>query len=167
MKRLYVLRHAKSSWDDPALGDHDRPLAPRGRKAAKAIARHLRDEGMEPELILCSTAKRARRTLERTEPALGRRKVRVERELYGAEAGALLERLHAVPDSVGSVMLIGHNPGLQDLVMDLARSGRARSDVAAKYPTAALATLDFAGRRWSELRPGEADLVAFVRPRDL
>src|SRR3954452_14534420 len=105
MKRLYVLRHAKSSWDDPALGDHDRPLAPRGRKAAKAIARHLRDERVEPELVLCSTAKRARQTLERSEPARGRRKVRVERELYGAESGALLELLHAVPDSVGSVML--------------------------------------------------------------
>jgi phosphohistidine phosphatase len=71
MKRLYLLRHAKSSWKDASLPDHDRPLAGRGRRAAKAIARHLRDQGIEPELVLCSSARRARETFERIEPALG------------------------------------------------------------------------------------------------
>src|SRR5437764_6878294 len=141
MKRLYVLRHAKSSWDDPAASDHDRPLAPRGRKAAKATARHLREQRVEPELVLCSTARRARQTLERIEPSLGRRAVHVERELYGASADELLERLRAVDDAVGSVMLIGHNPGLEDLILALARPSPRRREVEAKYPTAALAPL--------------------------
>src|SRR2546423_8442596 len=167
MKRLYVLRHAKSAWDDPALADHDRPLAPRGRRAAKAIGRHLRAEGVEPELVLCSSARRARETLERIEPALGRRRVRVERELYGAGADALLERLHAVPDAVASVMLIGHNPGLEDLVLSLARPADKRDEIEAKFPTAALATLAFDGEHWADLCPDAADLVAYVRPRDL
>src|SRR5436190_4340385 len=123
MKRIYLLRHAKSSWRDEDLADHDRPLAGRGRKAAKAMARHLRHESIQPELVLVSTALRVRQTLERIEPALGRRSVRVEAALYGASARSLLERLRAVPDTVTSVMIIGHNPGLQQLALDLARPG--------------------------------------------
>jgi phosphohistidine phosphatase len=166
MKRIYVLRHATSSWKD-ALPDHDRPLAGRGRRAAKAIARHVRKEGIDPDLVLCSPARRARETLERIEPALGGRDVRVEDDLYGASARTLVERLRAVPDRVGSVMVIGHNPGLEDLILALAQDGQLRGEVEAKYPTGALATLTFAGSSWSELGPGRAELVAFVRPRDL
>src|SRR4051794_26437716 len=125
MKRLYLLRHAKSSWKDPGLADHDRPLAGRGRRAAKAVARHLREQGIDPELVLCSTARRARETLERLEPALGRGAVRVEPVLYGADAGALLEHLRGVSDAVGSVLVIGHNPGLQRLALGLARPAPA------------------------------------------
>src|SRR5262245_6241843 len=115
MKHLYLLRHAKSSWKDTSLPDHDRPLAGRGRRAAKAIAGHLREQGIEPELVLCSTARRARETLERIEPALGASALCLEDELYAAGAPALLERLRSVPDPVGSVMLIGHNPALEEL----------------------------------------------------
>jgi phosphohistidine phosphatase len=166
MRRLHVLRHAKSSWDDPSLRDHDRPLAPRGRKAAKKIARHLRDEGIDPDLVLCSTALRARQTLEGIEPALGRRRVSVEPGLYAAGADELLQRLRALDETAGSVMLIGHNPGLQDLVVELAAPGPERDAVAAKLPTAALASLAVR-EPWPELRTGGAQLVGFVRPRDL
>ena len=162
MKRLYVLRHAKSSWDDPARSDHDRPLAPRGRRAAKSMARHMREQHVEPELVLCSTAKRALQTLERIEPALGRRAVQVEAELYAAGAQELLERLQAVDDAVGSVMVIGHNPGLEDLVLALARPSPRRREVEAKYPTAALATLDLDAGRWRRWR---AIALAARRPR--
>jgi phosphohistidine phosphatase SixA len=110
-KRLYLLRHAKSSWKQPELADHDRPLASRGRRAAKAIARHLRERQIAPELVLCSTARRARETLERIEPALATAAVRREPQLYRASADVLFERLRTVPDDVASVMLIGHNPG--------------------------------------------------------
>src|SRR4051812_25831408 len=143
MKRLYLLRHAKSSWKDTSLPDHDRPLAGRGRRAAKAIARHLREQGIEPELVLCSTARRARETLERIEPGLGTPAVQVEDDLYAASAPVLLDRLRNVPDTVGSVMLIGHNPGLQELALDLAHPAPAVRELATKYPTAALATLAF------------------------
>jgi len=167
MKRLYLLRHAKSSWKDTSLPDHDRPLTGRGRRVAKAIARHLREQGIEPELVLCSTARRARETLDRIEPALGTSTVRVEEDLYAASAPALLERLRSVPDRVESVMLIGHNPGLQDLALDLARPAPTVRALATKYPTAALATLAFQASSWQELDHDTAELVALVRPRDL
>jgi phosphohistidine phosphatase len=167
MKRIYLLRHAKSSWKDEDLADHDRPLDGRGRKAAKAMARHLRRESIQPELVLVSTALRVRQTLERIEPALGRRSVRVEAALYGASARSLLERLRAVPDTVSSVMIIGHNPGLQQLAVDLARPAPELSAVRLKFPTGALATLAFDSAHWADLDAGTAELVAFVRPRDL
>jgi phosphohistidine phosphatase len=163
---VHVLRHAKSSWDDPSLRDHDRPLNGRGRRAAKAMARHIREAGIAPELVLCSTATRARQTLERIEPVLGERETHVEAELYGASARSLLTRLRAVPDTVGSVLLIGHNPGFQELVLELAAPGAARRKVEAKFPTAALATLAHEGA-WDALAAGGAELVGYVRPRDL
>jgi phosphohistidine phosphatase len=164
-RRLYLLRHAKSSWKEPGLADHDRPLAPRGRRAAKAIGGHLREQGVEPELVLCSTARRARETLERI--GLARHGAHVELELYGAGAGALLARLHEVPAAVPSVMLIGHNPGLQELALLLSRSGPGVRELEAKFPTAALATLALPRPGWNALDSGTAKLIDFVRPRDL
>jgi phosphohistidine phosphatase len=167
MKRIYLLRHAKSSWKDASLPDHDRQLAGRGRGAAKAIARYLRDEGIEPGLVLCSSARRARETLDRIEPALGAPTVVVDGDFYAAGAHTLLDRLRRVPDTVESVLLIGHNPGLQELALDLARPSPTVTELAAKYPTAALATLEFAGSAWQELDHETAELVDLVRPRDL
>jgi phosphohistidine phosphatase len=161
--RLYLLRHAKSSWNEHGLADHDRPLAPRGRRAAKAIGRHLSDHGIEPELVLCSSAKRARETLERTRLT----RAQIEPELYGAGAGALLARLHEVPRRVASVMLIGHNPGIQQLALRLARPGPELQPLEQKFPTAALATLALPRPDWRTLEPGTAELIGFVRPRDL
>ena len=166
MKTLYLLRHAKSSWDDPGLADHDRPLAPRGRRAAKAIAEHLGRDRIAPALVLCSPARRTRETLEAIAPAFGEEvPVEVERDLYGATAGELLERLRAVSDAVESVMLIGHNPSIQTLALNLAGGGELEA-IELKYPTGALATLTFEGS-WYELGSGAAELAAFVRPRDL
>ena len=167
MKRVYVLRHAKSSWEDAALADHDRPLAARGRRAATAMCAHLHAQGVDPDLILCSTAVRTRETLERIEPALRGQETSVERALYGASADALIARLRQLPTECASVLLIGHNPGLQDLALELARPRPERDAVAAKFPTAALATLEARIASWRELGTGTADLVAFVRPRDL
>jgi phosphohistidine phosphatase len=163
---VYLLRHAKSSWKS-SVADHERPLARRGRRAAKAISRHVREQGLEPELVLCSTARRARETLERIEPALGSPAVRIERPLYGARSDALLDRLRAVPDEVGSVMLIGHNPGLQQLALELAQPAAEVHELQAKFPTAALVTLAFPARTWRLLEPDTAELVGFVRPREL
>jgi phosphohistidine phosphatase len=164
MKRVHLLRHAKSSWKARGVPDHDRPLAPRGRRAAKTIAGHLLEQGIEPELVLCSTARRARETLERIEAVLGTPVVRFEPELYGAIAGTLLERLRAVEDAVDSVLLIGHNPAVHQLALQLAHPTR---ELEAKFPTGALATLVFAGSGWRALAPDGADLTEFVRPREL
>jgi phosphohistidine phosphatase len=167
MKRLYLLRHAKSSWDDPALADSDRPLAPRGRRAAKVMADHLRRKGISPGLVLCSPSKRTRQTLKRVAPSLGKTSdVQIEPALYAASATTLLEELHQVPDAVNSVMLIGHNPGIQDLVLSLVRPDAESARVRSKFPTAALATLKHDGT-WGELVPGSAELVSFVTPKEL
>lgn len=167
MKRLYLLRHAKSSWDDPALADHDRSLAPRGRRAAKVMAKHLRREGIAPELVLCSPSRRTCQTLTRIAPALGKNaEVQIESELYAASADDLLKVLHEVPDEVQSVMLIGHNPGIQDLALSLDSGGSESTQVRSKFPTAALATLEI-NASWRELAPGSAELVSFVNPKEL
>ena len=159
-RHLYVLRHAKSSWDEPAIDDSERPLAPRGREAAKMLAKHLRSERIRPQLVLSSTARRALETLERVDPE-GERLI--EPELYQASAGGWVERLNQVPDQTESVMAIGHNPALQRLV--LALSG-PNEQVENKFPTGALATLRL-DCAWSELEPGRATLTALVRPKDL
>ena len=167
MKRLFLLRHAKSSWDDPELDDHERPLAPRGRRAAKLLAGYLSRERVAPALVLCSAARRTRETLERIAPALGEDvRVEIERELYAASERRLLERLRSVGEDVDSVMLIGHNPGVEQLALLLAGSGQKLDAVRRKYPTAALATLEFSGP-WRELGPSGAELTDFVTPKQL
>jgi phosphohistidine phosphatase len=167
MKRLYLLRHAKSSWDDPTPADHDRPLAPRGRRAAKVMAKHLGRKGISPELVLCSPSTRTRQTMKRLAPGLGTNAdVQIEPELYAAAARDLLDVLQRVPDEVKSVMLIGHNPGIQDLAMSLASAGSEIPRLRSKFPTAALATLELNGT-WRELVPGSAELVSFVTPKQL
>jgi phosphohistidine phosphatase len=166
MPVLYVLRHAKSSWDDPALADADRPLAPRGRKAARRLGRHLSDEGIRPALVLCSPAVRARETLIGIGAALAEVETLVEPGLYGASASDLIERLRAVPDGVPSVVVIGHNPALQTLIVRLARPGALRDRADAKLPTGALATLELDGG-WKVLADGGAELAELVVPREL
>jgi phosphohistidine phosphatase len=166
VRRLHLLRHAKSSWDDPTLADHDRPLAKRGRRACELVAEHLRGERIEPELVLCSSALRTRETLERIAPAIGDAEVRVEQDLYGANAGRLLERLREIPDEVTSAMLIGHNPAMQELALTLARADGEVAQMRAKFPTAALATFELEVS-WGELAPGTGSLLGFVKPKQL
>ena len=166
-KTLYLLRHAKSSWEDPTLADRDRPLAPRGRRASKAIAEYLRKQRSAPRLVLCSSSERTRETLKRISPGLRDAvEVRIEERLYTASASGLLERLHEVDVRVDSVMLIGHYPALQELALSLAGGGVELGRLTKKFPTAALATLAFRGS-WDELAPRTADLAAFVTPKEL
>jgi phosphohistidine phosphatase len=167
MKQLFLLRHAKSSRKGSSLPDHDRPLASRGRRAAKAMAPYLREHRIEPALILCSSATRARQTLDGVAPGFqGSPEVRFESELYEFSASGLLARLRRIPDAVPSAMLIGHNPAMERLALDLAGGGPALAELANKYPTGALATLEFPGT-WSDLDADRGELVGFVKPRDL
>ncbi len=175
-KQLFVLRHAKSSWDDPGLDDHERPLAPRGRRAVQLLAEHVRAEHIEPAQVLCSSARRTRETFEGVAPG---GELLIEPGLYDAGCEEVLERLRRVPESTPSVMVIGHNPAMQALVLRLAGAdGKTRSagggrgaeaklsELQRKFPTGALVTLTFDGP-WSELSAGSAKLVHVVRPRDL
>jgi phosphohistidine phosphatase len=170
VKRLFVLRHAKSDWGHAGVPDHDRPLAARGERATGLLAAHLRRAGVEPDVVLCSTATRARETLERVRTGLPEATpIWYERRLYGADADELTDRLDELPDGEASVMLVGHNPGLQDLVLALAPAADPAlvARVEAKFPTAAFATLDLAVDRWTAVQPGTGTLVAYVTPRDL
>jgi phosphohistidine phosphatase len=163
VKQLYILRHAKSSWDDAGLPDHERPLAPRGEKAAARIAEHLRSEGIAPELVLCSTALRTRQTLAALLAALpGDVVVALEDDLYGVGLDGLLARLRDLDDEVGSVLVIGHNPTLHALALALT----GRGDRLDRFPTGALAAVAFDGS-WADLGEVEAELESFVVPREL
>jgi phosphohistidine phosphatase len=164
---LLLLRHAKSSWADPALADVDRPLTPRGEKAARSIARYLLEKRVKPELVLCSPSRRTRQTFEAIEPSLGRDvRVEYERELYGASADELLGRLRDVPPGIATLLVLGHNPGLQDLAVSLAGRGAGIDRLREKFPTAAIATLAVEDE-WADLEPGDAELVDYVVPREL
>lgn len=168
MRLLYLLRHAKSSWGDPGLEDRDRPLNSRGRRAARLVAEHLRAEGVSPELVLCSASLRTRQTLAAILPTLeGELEARIEVALYSAGAEELVERLRTVPASTSSVLVIGHNPGLHELALSLAGTGRDLERLREHFPTGALATLAVPEPGWAELAEGDAELTGYAVPREL
>jgi phosphohistidine phosphatase len=166
-RRIVVVRHAKSSWDDPSLADHDRPLSPRGRKALPRLRDHIAELGLRPDLVLCSTSRRTRETLDGIREALGK-KTRIEFEpaVYDAGTGDLLAMLRGLDDQIATVFLIGHNPGSADLVDLLAADSSIGGAAAAveKFPTAAMAVLSVSGP-WNALQAGCASLDDFWVPR--
>lgn len=152
------------------MADFDRPLAKRGRRAAAAMGHHLFEQQIAPAQILCSPAQRTRETLERMEKHFAATvPVRYEKAIYLADAPALLRRLTRLSDSLGSIMLIGHNPGLETLtsiLVDRSDDG-SQQRLGKKFPTGALAVLNADVAHWHDLRSGCATLTAFVRPKDL
>jgi phosphohistidine phosphatase len=134
MPTLYLLRHAKSDWSDLTLPDERRGLSQRGRRDARLLAALLRRDHIEPDLILCSTAQRTRETLELLLAELGHSEVHLEPELYGASGATLLDRLQRLPEQVSSAMLIGHNPGLQELAVWLTAPGKRRQIARGEVP---------------------------------
>lgn len=166
MPRLYLLRHAKSSWDEPGIDDRFRPLTSRGRKAARLAARYLEMEAIIPDLVLCSPAQRCQQTLEPLRAAFDDTvQIEIEEDLYGAGSGDLLRRLRKVPPDTESVMVIGHNPAIHELAVMLARNPDDLVRLRDKYPTAAMATLNFPGE-WKNLGETAAVLEEFVVPRE-
>ncbi|MBK1664132.1 phosphohistidine phosphatase [Rhodospirillum rubrum] len=169
MKRLLLLRHAKSDWQDPEVDDFDRPLSARGRRAGRLISLSLARRTDPPAVVLCSPARRTRETLALILPALYGVPVVYEPLLYVFDAGPLLNLLRGLQAETASVLVVGHNPALGDLTLALAGPD---SDPAAlakardKFPTGALAELAI-GRPWSDLETACARLTAFTCPRDL
>ncbi|MEQ8397109.1 histidine phosphatase family protein [Thalassobaculum sp.] len=170
MLTLHLLRHAKSSWDDLGIRDHDRPLTARGERAAVAMAAYLRQEGIAPDLVLCSTARRTVDTLAALRSVLSKSaRTKITRDLYEVGSEALLDRLRGVSDDVDVLMVVGHNPGLEDLASRLAGDGSdsgARKALNRKFPTGAVATLEADGS-WGSLDWGGARLTRFVTPKEL
>ncbi|MFN4089302.1 MAG: SixA phosphatase family protein [Alphaproteobacteria bacterium] len=170
-RTLCLLRHAKSSWDDPGAADFDRPLAARGRAAAPRMGAWLAARGLVPDAVICSSALRTRQTWDLVAPALGGRpSVTRTGEIYEAPACRLLAAIRGAPPEARGVLLVGHNPGIQEAAERLAGAG---SDPAAlarlrrKFPTGAVAVFALDDADWPALGPGGARLVAFVRPKDL
>lgn len=172
MRQLLLLRHAKSSWDDPSLPDHARPLNARGRRAAQAMAAAMRDLGLSPDVVLVSSSRRTLQTLEAISPFPDSPLVEPMDDIYLAPWPRLLEILRRSPETARSVMLLGHNPGLQDLALALVgASGMAAGPAAARrmaegFPTCALAEFTIAAR-WPDLAEGGGRLVRFLVPADL
>lgn len=166
-RRLYLLRHAKSSWDEPDLSDRERPLAKRGRKACKLLRAHLREARVRPDAVICSPARRTVETLAAISKALPKGvDTWSEERIYEAAPPELLDLVKETNAAYGSLLLIGHNPGIEGLALLLAGDGEALPALRAKYPTGALATLEFSGA-WTDLGPGAALLDDFVQPKDL
>lgn len=169
-KRILLLRHAKADPGASGEADIDRALTTRGQAAAPVMGDYMGSAGWIPERVLCSAARRARETLEALWQGWpGQPPVQVENALYGASPDDLLARLRRLPEEEDSVLLVGHNPAVQQLALDLAGGGDPEpySAMRAKFPTAALAVLEAELAAWDDLGPGAADLNAFVRPRDL
>jgi phosphohistidine phosphatase len=166
MRQLLLLRHAKAARDLPGVTDRDRPLNTRGRKDAAALRAVMRNAGLTPDLVLTSPSTRTLETLGALEPWDDTPLTEPVEQLYLADAAQILGVLHDVAETVRSVLLIGHNPGLHELAARLASGGGDSAQrLAAKFPTAALAEFTVSGL-WRELRPGTARLTRFVIPAD-
>jgi phosphohistidine phosphatase len=165
------MRHAKSSWDEPTLDDHERPLSKRGAKSAPEIAKYLRREELWPDLVLCSGSVRTRATLplllaESNRPAP---EIRYDDSLYLALPETMLALVQQTGGAAAHVMVIGHNPGMHALALELTGGGdrKAIAGLAREFPTAALAVFTFDAARWSEIKSGAGRLEHFATPRRL
>lgn len=173
MKRLITFRHAKSGWDQPALRDFDRALNDKGRRAAATMGRHMRTSGVRFDHIIASPAVRVTETLDAMLDGYGRRlPPSWDRRAYLASAQTLLEIVQDAPEEIENLMLAGHNPGIEELVLLLSTEAgeeeiAARASIGDKYPTASVAELTFDVDHWADVDEGGGHLVRFVRPRDV
>lgn len=161
MKRLLLLRHAKSSWGDPGLADFDRPLNERGLRAAPLMGRLMRQRRVQPDLIISSPAERARRTAVLVAEAAGfAAPLRFDERIYEATAARLVEVVSQAEEGAGELLLVGHNPGMEELLELL--TGEAR-----RMPTAALARIQLDIEKWGKLRERTGRLEWHVKPKEL
>jgi phosphohistidine phosphatase len=170
MLTLSLLRHAKSSWKNPTLPDRERPLSTRGMNDAPAMGRAMTERGIEPDLILCSSARRTVDTLGLVLPELKvEPKVVYEDALYHASPAEMFEMLRAIPPGASRVLIVGHNPEIAALAIDLIGSGskHMRDRIREKYPTAALAVINFTAGLWSSVDVNSGSLTLFLTPKDV
>jgi phosphohistidine phosphatase len=167
MSRLFLLRHAKAGWAEPGMRDFDRPLEPLGRTDADAIGAAMRTNSYIPDLVLCSSAKRARETLDWVARHIGSVRIIHSDSLYSTDAAGYVEFIRATANG-DQVLLVGHNPMMEDVATALSGGGdaNARSTLGAGFPTSALAVIRFDGSL-SETAPGKGHLEAFLTPADL
>ena len=167
MKTLTLLRHAKSGWDDPSLSDFARPLNARGREAARAMGRELRALGLAWDRVLASPAARVTETIDGLRESYGPIAPVYDETIYLASLEALLDIVRATDDGCATLLVVGHNPGMERLALLLSRGGPLHDEVALKYPTGALAEIAFAIDHWRDVGESGGTLARFLRPRDL
>lgn len=170
MRRLMLLRHAKSSWDDEGARDYDRPLAPRGREAAPLMGAYMRREKLLPDRVILSGSKRTRETWALVAAELPIvEEVTIDDRLYEATAPAIIAVIHECLEGAPRLLLIGHNPGFQSLARALARSDRtkARHALDDKFPTAALCVLDFPFENWADVFADTGVIERFITPKSI
>ena len=169
MKTLFLLRHAKSDWGDSSLKDFDRPLNERGWDAAKTMGQAMRERDLAPDFVLSSPSARTTETLARVEEGFGQTfETTQDRRIYLAETETLVELVRSAPSKSDRLMIVGHNPGMHELVLALAQGpAELRDEIAHKYPTAALAEISFDVDDWPDVALGTGCLRNFLRPRDL
>ncbi len=170
MVQVGILRHAKSSWNEPGLDDFDRPLNDRGRTAAPIMGQVLASLNFAPDIILCSPSKRTRETLALIEPSIVRapKLIDFDERLYLAPASELMAILRKIDTPATAVLLIGHNPGLHNLLTQFTATGSS-GDVARageKLPTAAFALISFPGNTFHDIAPRTGHLETFITPKD-
>jgi phosphohistidine phosphatase len=169
MKTLTLLRHAKSGWDDPVSRDFDRPLNRRGRRAARTVGAEMRALGLRFDRVIASPARRVAQTIDEVGESFGPLQPEYEPRLYLASIETLIELLHATPESVDRLLLIGHNPGLELLALALSggSDNRLRGEIEVKYPTGTLAEIELDVAGWWQVDAGMGRITRFIRPRDL
>lgn len=169
MKSLTLLRHAKSGWDDPVTRDFDRPLNPRGRRAARTVGAEMKAQGLAFDLVLASPARRVVETLEEVAGGYGALSADYDERLYLASMATLVDIVRHAPDTVDRLLLVGHNPGMEELALRLARrdGDRLRGEVELKYPTGTVAEIELPAGHWAEVKEGTGRIRRFIRPRDL
>ena len=172
MKTLTLLRHAKSGWDEPAARDFDRAINDRGKRAARTMGDYARSKGYRFDAIIASPAVRVIDTLDIFQTAMGNENLepKWDRRIYLASSASLFDVLRDAPEGATDLLMVGHNPGLEDLILELVPDSKdepLRAIPEEKYPTAALARMELSVDRWADIAPGAAHLVDMVRPRDL
>jgi phosphohistidine phosphatase len=169
MKTLTLLRHAKSGWDDPIARDFDRPLNPRGRRAARTVAAEMRRLGLRFDRVVASPARRVVETLDQVAQVFGPLEPAYDQRAYLATPETLIELVRETPEEAGRLLLVGHNPGLESLALALTggRGSPLRDEIALKYPTATVAEIALPAERWRDVREGSGEISRFIRPRDL
>jgi phosphohistidine phosphatase len=170
MKRLAILRHAKSSWDDPGLDDFNRPLNERGWKAARRLGREFKQRGIRFDLVLSSTSARTRETIDGVQEKFDfGAPIQFDPQLYLASEQLLLERVRALSETVEAPLIVGHNPGVEQLITHVTLNDRRglRERVAGKFPTGALAVIELPAKRWADVEPGSGEIVELILPKEL
>lgn len=168
MRRLMLLRHTKSAWPD-GVKDHDRPLAKRGLQAGPVMGNYMARKGLLPDLVIVSTAQRTRQSWQLVQPYLGEPTVKFDARIYEAPAGAILDVIHETAGDIDTLLLVGHNPGFQDLALLLI--GKADDNdlhrLQEKYPTGGFVVIDFNVTDWTRLNAATGRLERFVTPKSL